>query len=208
MRAYCIILTREGRIRCKFLKLEHGLLHDSHEKKSYAVIAEAYPTNMQGPKSRAYFIHETSTQTVRLNNGEERETHGGTVAVNDPLSMVAKIRMPGPRGEDGQVRDVHLTPESIYDRTLSAQVRRLGNRRIQWFHALLFVSLGVAICLALVAAIMLFSSGGGDPTPPADVQLNGNTPIQPQPPQSAPVEQPSVVAEPTPRPAQSGGNDG
>ena len=114
--------------------------------------------------------------------------------------MVAKIRMPGPRGEDGEVRDVHLTPESIYDRTLSAQVRRLGNRRIQWFHALLFVSLGVAICLALVAAIMLFSSGGGgDPTPPTDLQFNGNTPLQPQPPQPAPEAEPRI---PTPRPAQ------
>jgi len=70
--------------------------------------------------------------------------------------MVAKIRMPGPRDDAGEERDVHLTAESIYDRTLSAQVRRLGNRRIQWFHALLFVSLGVAICLALVAAITLF----------------------------------------------------
>ena len=127
-----------------------------------------------------------------------------TVAVHDPLSMVAKIRMPGPRGEDGEVRDVHLTPESIYDRTLSAQVRRLGNRR-QWFHALLFVSLGVAICLALVAAIMLFSSGGGDAAPPADLQFNGNTPLQPQPAQSAPTEQITVVAKPTPRPAQPEG---
>ena len=206
MRAYCIILTREGRIRCKYLKLEHGLLHDRNEKKSYAVIAEAYPTNLQGPKSRAYFIHETSTQTVRLKNGEEREVQGGTVAVSDPLSMVAKIRMPGPRGEDGEVRDVHLTPESIYDRTLSAQVRRLGNRRIQWFHALLFVSLGVAICLALVAAIMLFSSGGGgDPTPPTDLQFNGNTPLQPAPTPSAPAEQPVVAVKPTPRPAQPEG---
>ena len=205
MRAYCIILTREGRIRCKYLKLEHGLLHDRHEKKSYAVIADAYPTNLQGPKSRAYFIHETSTQTVRLASGEEREVYGGTVAVSDPLSMVAKIRMPGPRGEDGEVRDVHLTPESIYDRTLSAQVRRLGNRRIQWFHALLFVSLGVAICLALVAAIMLLSSGGGDPTPPANLQFNGNTPLQPQPPESAPTQQPDVVVEPTPRPARPQG---
>ena len=202
MRAYCIILTREGRIRCKYLKLEHGLLHDRQQTKSYAVIAEAYPTNMQGPKSRAYFIHETSTQTVRLDNGEEREVHGGTLVVSDPLSMVAKIRMPGPRGEDGEVRDVHLTPESIYDRTLSAQVRRLGNRRIQWFHALLFVSLGVAICLALVAAIALFSSGGGDPTPPADLQFNGNTPLQPQPTPSGPAGQPDVGAGPTPRPAQ------
>ena len=201
MRAYCIILTREGRIRCKYLKLEHGLLHDRHEKKSYAVIAEAYPTNLQGPKSRAYFIHETSTQSVRLGNGEEREVQGGTVAVSDPLSMVAKIRMPSPRGEDGEVRDVHLTPESIYDRTLSAQVRRLGNRRIQWFHALLFVSLGVAICLALVAAIMLFSSGGGDTTPPADLQFNGNAPLQPQATPSGPAE-PAAVSVPAPRPAQ------
>ena len=206
MRAYCIILTREGRIRCKYLKLEHGLLHDRQEKKSYAVIAEAYPTNMQGPKSRAYFIHETSTQSVRLKNGDEREVQGGTVAVTDPLSMIAKIRMPGPRGEDGEVRDVHLTPESIYDRTLSAQVRRLGNRRIQWFHALLFVSLGVAICLALVAAIMLLSSGGGDAaTPPGAITIDRTQPTDAgMPSQSGPVGG-TDIARPPERPAQPGG---
>lgn len=204
MRAYCIILTKEGRIRCKHLRIEHGLLHDRSENKSYAIVAEAYPTNLAGPRSRAYFVHETTAQTVHL-GVENRELFGQTVTVRDPLSMVAKIRMPGPRGEDGEVRDVHLTPESIYDRTLSAQVRRLGNRRIQWFHALLFVSLGVAICLALVAAIVLFSSGGGDPIP-TDVQFNANTPLQPQAPQSAPTQEPVAAAESTPRPARPEGS--
>ena len=200
MRAYCIILTREGRIRCKYLKLEHGLLHDRQEKKTYAVIAEAYPTNLQGPRSRAYFVHETSAQSVGLEEGGEREVHGGTVAVRDPLSMVAKVRMPGPRGDDGQVRDVHLTPESIYDRTLSAQVRRLGNRRIQWFHALLFVSFGVAICLALVAAIMFLSSGDGGPSPAGNLQLDSNAGQQSLP-QSPQTQETDDRQEPMARPA-------
>ena len=160
MKQPCIIVTREGRIRLKRLQLEHGLLHDKPEKKSYAVIKDAYPTNKQGGWARAYLIHETAAQTVEV-NGEGREVHGSTVELREPLNMVAKIRMPGQRGDDGQVRDVHLTAEAIYDRTLSAQVRRLGNRRFQWFHALLFVALGVAIGVFVTGAIAIMSGGDG-----------------------------------------------
>jgi len=88
---------------------------------------------------------------------------GGTVEVKEPLNMIAKLRLPSARGAEGIEREVHLSAESIYDRTLSAQVRRLGNRRIQWFHALLFVSLGIAICLALVTAITLMGSASAPP---------------------------------------------
>lgn len=158
MKQPCIIVTREGRIRLKRLQLEHGLLHDKPEKKSYAVIKDAYPTNKQGGWARTYLIHETAAQTIEV-DGESVKIHGGTVEVREPLNTVARIRMPGPRGEDGEVRDVHLTAEAIYDRTLSAQVRRLGNRRFQWFHALLFVALGVTIGLFLAGAIALMSGG-------------------------------------------------
>lgn len=164
MRHICIILTREGRLRIKRLPLEHGLLHDKAEKKSYAVIRDAYPTDQRGGWSRAYLVHETSAQTVAVDD-TSREVQGGTVELREPLSMVARIRMPGPRGDDGQVRDVHLTAEAIYDRTMSAQVRRLGNRRFQWFHALLFVALGVAMGVFVAGAIALLGGGGGSPEP-------------------------------------------
>lgn len=157
MKAFVIVVTQEQRFRFRMMKKEHGLLHDRAEKKSYAIVKDAFPTNWPGRYARAYLVHETSAQTIEL-DGKSVEIHGGTVEVKDPLNMVAKIRMPGQRGEDGGVRETHLTAEAIYDRTLSAQVRRLGNRRFQWFHALLFVSLGVAICLALVAAIAVFTS--------------------------------------------------
>lgn len=204
MRSFVIVVTQENRLRFRMMKKEHGLLHDKAERKSYALIRDAYPTNWTGRFSRAYLVHETAAQTIEL-DGDSHTIHGGTTQVKDPLNMVARVKLGSRRGEDGVERDVHLTAETIFDRTESVQVRRLGNRRFQWFHALLFVSLGVAICLALVSAIMLLSSGGGDPTPPADLQFNGNTPLQPQPAQSAPTEQPVVVAKPTPRPAQPEG---
>lgn len=163
MKHFCIILTQEGRVRFRFLRKEHGLLHEKNEKRSYAVIREAYPTNWPGKWSRAYVIQETLSQTVTVGD-KEYPIHGGTVQVIEPLNMVAKIRLPGPRGDNGEVRDVHLTAESIYDRTLSAQVRRLGNRRFQWFHALLFVALGVTIGLFLAGAIALMGSGDDVPT--------------------------------------------
>lgn len=201
MKQFCVILTREGRLRFKHLKLEHGLLHDKREKKSYAVVEEASPTNWAGRWSRAYLIHETSAQTVKLENGEEREVHGGTVRVLDPLNMVAKVRMPGPRGDDGNVRDVHLTAESIYDRTLAHQVRRLGNRRYNLGTGLLLVGFGVAVGVILVALITFFAGGGNapDPTPAADIVIPNGAATAPQ---SGPAPQPTIQVGPTPLPAQ------
>lgn len=160
-RHFVIVVTRENRLRLKFLRREHGLLHDPEEKKSYAVVADAYPTNWPGKWARAYLVHEEHAQTATV-EGEDR-AEGRTTTVAPPLAMVAKKVLPGVRGEAGKETEVVLTAESIFDRTMSVQTRRLGNRRIQWFHAILFVSLGIAIALALVAAIMMFSGGGGAP---------------------------------------------
>lgn len=205
MRHFTVILTQEGRLRFRFLRKEHGLLHDRTEKKSYAVIHEAYPTNWAGRWSRAYLVHEESSQSVKVGQPPDAApTQGATVRVLDPLSMVARIRLPGPRGERGEEREVHLTAESIFDRTMSAQVRRLGNRRIHWFHALLFASLGAFITLGLVAVIALFS-GGGDAAPPA---TQGTPVLVPTLPQSGPVGESVVVvqsAAPPPAPAPGGG---
>jgi len=207
MRQFCVIVTREGRLRFKFLKLEHGLLHDKTEKKTYAVIRDAYPTNWAGRWSRAYVVHETEAQTVRLGDAEEEQkVEGGTVQVIEPLNMVAKIRMPGPRGDNGEVRDVHLTAESIYDRTLSVQVRRLGNRRFQWFHALMFVALGVTIGVVVALALALAGSNGGDAAdaaPTAPLIVNPTSPPATGPPQSGPAETPDISVYPPPRPAES-----
>ena len=142
MRAFAIVVTQENRLRFRMMKKEHGLLHDTSDKKSYAVVKDAYPTNWRGRFARAYIVHETSAQTVNL-DGKSADVVGGSVEVKDPLSMIAKIRMPGQRGEDGQVRETHLTAEAIYDRTLSAQVRRLGNRRLPWFPAVAVVSIEI-----------------------------------------------------------------
>lgn len=207
MRHFVIVITKEGRLRLKFLKEEHGLLHDRKENKSYAIIREAYPTNWAGRWSRAYLVHENTAQTVELGTDTSESappTDGSTVAVKEPLNMLARIRMPNQRGELGDVKETWLTPESIYDRTQSIQVRRLANRRFQWFHALLFVSLGVAICLALVAAITLMSAGGGDApsAPSSSIQL-GNTGQGAQPPTpSGPTEAPQISIGTTPRRAQ------
>lgn len=206
MRAFVLIVTQEKELRFRLLKKEHGLLYDKPAKKTYAVVRDTYPTNWRGKFARAYLVIETATQTVEL-DGKPFDIHGGTVEIKEPLSMVAKIRMPGQRGEDGQVREVHLTPEGIYDRTLSVQVRRLGNRRFQWFHALLFVSLGVAICLALVAAITLVTSHSSqvlEPPPPLVVTGAG-----PTTPQSGPAPPPAsiVVVAPT-APGASGPSRG
>jgi hypothetical protein len=190
MRVFVIAVTQENRLRFRMMKKEHGLLHDTAQKKSYAIVKDAYPTNWRGRFARAYLVHETSAQTIQL-DGKPAEVLGGSVELREPLSMIAKIRMPGQRGEDGAIRETRLTAESIYDRTLSAQVRRLGNRRFQWFHALLFVSLGVAICLALVAAITLFSSHHA--TAPATAPLVVVTPGSSTAPQSGPAQ-----ATPTP----------
>ena len=202
LRQFCVILTREGRLRFKFLHLEHGLLHDKQDKKTYAVISDAMPTNWAGRWSRAYLIHETSAQTIKLATGEEHELHGGTVRVLDPLNMIAKIRMPGPRGDDGQVRDVHLTAESIYDRTLAVQVRRLGNRRINWVQGLLLVGFGFFLAVILMTAFAFLNAAGGeapDSTPPPNIVL---PPSGAPGPQSGPIEEPVIRVGPTPIPAQ------
>lgn len=161
MRAFVIVVTQENRLRFRMMKKEHGLLHDKAEKKSYALVRDAYPTNWTGRFSRAYLVQETAAQTVEI-EGATYDIYGGTAAVKEPLNMVAKVKLGSRRGEDGAERDVHLTAETIFDRTESVQVRRLGNRRFQWFHALLFVALGVTIGLFAAAAIALMS--GGDAT--------------------------------------------
>lgn len=204
MRAFVIVVTQENRLRFRMMKKEHGLLHDKSEKKSYALVRDAYPTNWTGRFSRAYLVHETAAQTIEL-DGASAEVHGGTTEVKEPLNMVARVRLGSRRGDDGVEHDVHLTAETIFDRTESVQVRRLGNRRFQWFHALLFVSLGVAICLALVAAIALFNSAhattSASATPPLVVTPGG----APSAPQSGPAPTPATPviivhqpAEPSP----------
>jgi len=162
MRAFVIVVTQENRLRFRMMRKEHGLLHDTAEKKSYALVRDAYPTNWTGRFSRAYLVHETAAQTVEL-DGQARDLHGGTIEIKDPLNMVAKVKLGSRRGEDGAERDVHLTAETIFDRTESVQVRRLGNRRFQWFHALLFVSLGIAIGLFMAGALAVM--GGADAAP-------------------------------------------
>ena len=200
MRAFAIVVTQENRLRFRMLRKEHGLLHDNKEKKSYALVRGAYPTNWAGRFSRAYLVHETAAQTIEL-DGRTFEVHGGTSEVKEPLNMVAKVKLGSRRGEEGTERDVHLTAETIFDRTESVQVRRLGNRRFQWFHALLFVSLGVAICLALVAAIGLMS--GDSDGSSAD---SGRTNSQDSPDPAAvdasmrSIETPQISVHPAPRP--------
>ena len=198
MRAFVIVVTQENRFRFRMMKKEHGLLHDTKEKKSYALVRDAYPTNWTGRFSRAYLVHETAAQTIEL-DGKSFEVHGGTTAVKEPLNMVAKVKLGSRRGEDGAERDVHLTAETIFDRTESVQVRRLGNRRFQWFHALLFVALGVTIGLFVAGAIALMGSGDApDATPPPNIVI----PTGPTPgPQSGPVEDPEISVYPAPRPA-------
>lgn len=201
MKQFCAILTREGRLRFRFLHLEHAILHDKSDKKCYAVISDAMPTNWAGRWSRAYLVHETSAQTVQLDGDTTREVHGGTVRVLDPLNMVAKLKLPGPRGDDGTIRDVHLTAESIYDRTLSVQVRRLGNRRINWVQGLLLVGLGFFLAVILMTAFAFLNAAGGDgpdASPPPNIVIPTSQPG----PQSGPVEEPVVHIGPTPLPAQ------
>jgi hypothetical protein len=201
MRAFVIVVTQENRLRFRMMKKEHGLLHDTKEKKSYALVRDAYPTNWAGRFSRAYLVHETAAQTIQL-DGATREVNGGSIEVKEPLNMVAKVKLGSRRGEAGVERDVHLTAETIFDRTESVQVRRLGNRRFQWFHALLFVSLGVAICLALVAAIGFMSAGSGEPPPNATPGIQVSPSSPPVQPQSGPAEEPEISVHPAPRPAQ------
>lgn len=208
MRQFCVIVTREGRLRFKFLQLEHGLLYDKTDKKTYAIVREAYPTNWAGRWSRAYIVYENGAQTVKLGDGqgEAREVVGGTVEVIEPLNMVAKIRMPSPRGEDGQVRDVHLTAESIYDRTLAVQVRRLGNRRFQWFHALAFIAVGFVIGVFAAGVLALMSGGDApDASPPPNIVIPTGPSTTPQ---SGPAQEPSMRTGPTPLPARSDGSPG
>jgi hypothetical protein len=161
MRHFVIVITREGRLRLKFLHEEHGLLHDKKEKKSYAIIRDAYPTNWAGKWSRAYVVHEKSAQTIHAGEPgpDNAAPDGATVEVREPLNMLARVRMPNQRGELGDIKETWLTAESIFDRTQSAQVRRLANRRFQWFHALLFVALGIAIGVLIAGTIALMSGG-------------------------------------------------
>lgn len=179
-RHFTIVVTQENRLRFAFLRKEHGLLHDRREKKSYAVVREAYPTNWVGKWARAYLVYEDLAQSVQLTGdaapeGDAAAPAGSTVEIKQPLNMLARIKLPGRRGDDGETRETWLTAESIYDRTMSAQVRRLGNRRIQWFHALLFVSLGIAVCLALTAAILMLK-GAGSSSDAADAALRPAAP--------------------------------
>lgn len=205
MRAFVIVVTQENRLRFRMMKKEHGLLHDKKEKKSYALVRDAYPTNWAGSFSRAYLVHETAAQTIEL-DGVSREIHGGTLAVKEPLNMVAKVKLGSRRGEDGVERDVHLTAETIFDRTESVQVRRLGNRRFQWFHALLFVSLGIAICLALVAAIGLMNAGTDDTPANASPGIQVSPSSPPVQPDGGPAEEPEISVRPAPRAAQPDGS--
>lgn len=203
MRAFVIVVTQENRFRFRMMKKEHGLLHDKAEKKSYALVRDAYPTNWTGRFSRAYLVHETAAQTVEL-DGASHEIHGGTTAVKEPLNMVAKVKLGSRRGEDGIERDVHLTAETIFDRTESVQVRRLGNRRFQWFHALLFVSLGIAIGLVAALAMALVGGASGPPDAddaPPDIRVSPFTPPGSAP-DSGPIEEPEISLHPPPRRAQ------
>lgn len=201
MRAFVIVVTQENRLRFRMMKKEHGLLHDKKEKKSYAIVRDAYPTNWTGRFSRAYLVHETAAQTIEL-DGAPREVAGGTSEVKEPLNMVAKVKLGSRRGEDGVERDVHLTAETIFDRTESVQVRRLGNRRFQWFHALLFVSLGIAICLALVAAIGLMNASSTEPPTAlsSGIQISPSSP--PVESQEGPVDDAEIRVHSGARPAQ------
>lgn len=203
MRVFVIVVTQENRLRFRMMRKEHGLLHDRSEKKSYAIVKDALPTNWRGRFARAYLVHESSAQTIQV-NGKPAEVLGGSVEVKEPLNMIAKIRMPGQRGEDGQVRETHLTAEAIYDRTLSAQVRRLGNRRFQWFHALAFVCVGITLGLMTVGVITLFSSHGATPAASAPVVVTpGGAPGGPQ---SGPAPAtPVIVVQHAPSPASGGG---
>ena len=205
MRVFVIVVTQENRLRFRMMRKEHGLLHDRAEKKSYAIVKDALPTNWRGRFARAYLVHESSAQTVQI-DGKSAEVLGGSVEVKEPLSMIAKIRMPGQRGEDGMVRETHLTAEAIYDRTLSAQVRRLGNRRFQWFHALAFVCVGIAMGLMTMGVITLFSSH--TPAPAASVPIVVTPGATPGGPQSGPMPTPAspiIVVQHTPTPTNEGG---
>lgn len=206
MKAFVIVVTQENRLRFRMMKKEHGLLHDKKEKKSYAIVRDAYPTNWAGRFARAYLVHETAAQTIIL-DGESVEIHGGTTAVKDPLNMVAKVRLGSRRGTEGQEHDVHLTAETIFDRTESVQVRRLGNRRFQWFHALAFVCVGIALGLMTVGVITLFSSHASPPASnlPPVVVTPGSGPSAPQ---SGPAPAPassSIIIQHGPTPRSGGG---
>lgn len=171
MRQFVIVLTQENRLRFRLMKKEHGLLHDEQQRKSYAIVKEAYPTNWAGRWSRAYLVHEENAQTVQLETSEDNETvHGQSVEVASPLSLVTKIVLPTRRGEPGSEQQLVLTAETIYDRTMSAQVRRLGNRRIQWFHALLFACMGVVIGVGLtITAVSMGTNDAPTNTPPPTI---------------------------------------
>ncbi|MEA3201885.1 MAG: hypothetical protein QOE90_3313 [Thermoplasmata archaeon] len=198
---FCIILTPEGPLKFKFLEKEHGLLHDRKEKKSYAVVREARPTNWPRRFASVYLVHESSAQTVEL-DGAQVTIHGATVRVLDPLRMVAKVQLPRELGGDGVEREINLTAEAIFDRTKSTQLRRLSNRRFQWYHVLLFVSLGFTIGVGLVTGIFL-AGGGGHAAPPATDHPPIYVPATPPTgAQSGPITPtPATPTTPTPAPA-------
>src|SRR5579884_1293438 len=124
MKQFCIVLTPEGPLKFKFLDKEHGLLHDKKEKKSYAIVRDARPTNWPRRFASAYLVQEANAQTVQL-DAQDFSLNGATVHVADPLRMVAKVQLPRELGADGAEREVSLTAEAIYDRTRSTQLRRL-----------------------------------------------------------------------------------
>ncbi len=203
MKQFVIVVTREARLRLVFMRKEHGLLYDSAEKKVYAIVRDAYPTNWLGRWARAYLVYEESAQSIEVGRPEpiegEAPVDGSTVEVLQPLSTVARIRVNARNGEEGRERDVYMTPETLWDRTMSAQVRRLGNRKFQWFHALLFACVGVAVCLLLVGVITLFSASHAT-TPTPTQTIPGTTPSPG--PTSGPVhvDAPGASSNPAPIP--------
>lgn len=199
MKCFVIVLTQENTLRFRLMRKEHGLLHDKKHQQSYAIVRDAYQTNWRGRFGVAYFVRELDAQSVNIDSAAPTSA-AGTVAFDPVVRMRTKVKVPGTADD----AEVHLSAESIFDKVLSLQVRRMSNRRYSMMMGALLMCTGVVMGLAGGAAITAtLMAGKGDQVETTPVV------IQPQPadgnvPQSGPETggaSPTIVVQ-RPREAQ------
>lgn len=172
MKCFVIVLTQENTLRFRLMKKEHGFLHDKKHQQSYAIVRDAYQTNWRGRFGVAYFVRELDAQSVTIDPAAPTSP-AGTVAFDPVVRMRTKVKVPGTADD----AEVHLSAESIFDKVLSLQVRRMSNRRYSMMMGALLICTGVVMGLAGGAAITAtLMAGKGEQVETTPVV------IQPQPP--------------------------
>lgn len=185
MRCFVIVIQEDASLDFRLMKREGALLRDKKREQAFLIEADAYPTNWRGKLQRAYLVQEQAPETI--------DVAGASVTIDGRARRVEQHAEPEPTPSASR----GVTAETIYERTLSAQMRRLGNRRVS---ATRMAGLaGVGVFFSLIAIAIITVNGGG----PQPIDANesvpivitpGTQPAEPDYPTSGPTE---VIVGPT-----------